>query len=158
MYRFYKSEIFNKKFSLFFFIVFLYCSTFVVCFHKIIIIFNPHGGCRFLTFSFYLFSSNISLRDIGGICWLRVPISYALSHIKVGNIQMVIISVWMILLTSYLDQSTILRHKILFIILMQIRHDDVTWRHKTSFHKIVPKKCWRQQKISMMGQYFYTPV
>ena len=38
--------------------------------------------------------------------------------------------------------------------LVKIRRHDVTWRHVTSFLKIVLKKCWRQQKISTMGKLF----
>ena len=58
-------------------------------------------------------------------------------------------------MTSYLDHNIISRRKTFCDFFLKIRHDDVTWRHVTSFPYFLPKKCWRQQKWVKMGHPLY---
>ena len=46
-------------------------------------------------------------------------------------------------MTSYLHHSTISRRKRFSESLVKIRHDDVTWRHMTSFSRFFTKNCWK---------------
>ena len=74
-----------------------------------------------------------------------------ISILKAENTQFLITSVKMMQMTSYLHHSIISTRETFPEILVKIRHDDVTWRHVTSFSHFLPKKCWRQQKIFNMG-------
>ena len=71
--------------------------------------------------------------------------------LKAENTQFLITSVKMMQMTSYLYHNIISTRETFSEILVKIRHDDVTWRHVTSFSHFLHKKCWCQQKIFNMG-------
>ena len=57
----------------------------------------------------------------------------------------------MVQMTSYFQDNLISLRETFSKIFVKIGHDDVTWRHMTSFLHFVHKKCWRQQKIRIQA-------
>ena len=75
------------------------------------------------------------------------------SHKKSGNANFLITFYYMMQMSSYSHHSIIPMSKTFSQIFVKIRHDDVAWRHMTSFFKNVPKKVLTSSKICTMGQY-----
>ena len=90
---------------------------------------------------------------MGGRCYFPIC-----SHSNRENTKILIISVWLVLETSSLDHRSSIRRETFPDVLGKIRHDDVTWRHVTSFYVFlakncwkVLKKCWSKQKLPNMA-------
>ena len=80
-------------------------------------------------------------------------ISYIFAQ-KAECTEIILISVWLMLSTSYLHHTFILWRETISGSFVKIWHHDVTWRHMTYFSLFSPKKCRRQPKICIMGGSF----